>query len=404
MALRARQTIAKQLARLTGFQEKQVLDAIAKSKDGTQAHYTLPLPWLWNTDRAPPLPGGAEAEGAVPAAVPADEKTSTAAAYAAYVVQKPPSTFVTPGHCQQKHPGPQTRGPLTSAPFPTFLSLAFSGHRPKPQFKTDDLVSSVSSSGHFLNFNLDSVSFARETLAEIAAQRTKYGVNPEYGRGRSVCIDYSSPNIAKPLHAGHLRSTILGGFLKNLHSAFGYKVIGINYLGDWGKQFGLLAVGFQRFGSEKKLASEPIDHLYEVYVKINAEAEKNDVLHTEAREFFRRMEKGMRGLRKERKREVGSGDEVAIAVWKRFRDMTLKELDITYERLGVRHEGVSGESTTSSAVPGLLEELGKRGLTEQEPQGSLLVDLTKYKLYKPLLQKADGTTLYLTRDLAAATQ
>lgn len=199
-------------------------------------------------------------------------------------------------------------------------------------------------------------------------------------------IDYSSPNIAKPFHAGHLRSTILGNFIKRIHDACGYKTIGINYLGDWGKQYGLLAVGFKLFGDETELLRDPIHHLYQIYVKINKLAKENPEIDTQANVYFKKMEQG---------------DEEALIQWRRFRELSIDSYKDIYKRLNIEFDVYSGESQTEPYIKQVYSLLEKHNLIRTTEDGAWIVDLEEYKLGKPIVKRADGTSLYMTRDLAS---
>ncbi|KAJ2834749.1 arginyl-tRNA synthetase, partial [Coemansia erecta] len=222
------------------------------------------------------------------------------------------------------------------------------------------------------------------------------------GAGKRVIVEFSSPNIAKPFHAGHLRSTIIGNFIYKLHKAHGWDAISMNYLGDWGKQYGLLALGFERFGSEEELVADPIKHLFDVYVKVSAaaseEAERIKAMDAEAaaaagptiqdqaRAYFKSME---------------DGDESALALWQRFRTLSIEKYKQIYARLGVHFDVYSGESQVGEGMSRAIQMLTDTGLLIED-KGAKLVDLTEHKLDKALVQKSDGTTLYLTRDIGAA--
>ncbi|CAA21267.1 mitochondrial and cytoplasmic arginine-tRNA ligase Rrs1/Mrs1 [Schizosaccharomyces pombe] len=271
-----------------------------------------------------------------------------------------------------------------------------------------DLVE-VTANGIFLRFNFNGPSLTKLILPIIWEQRENYGRN-ESGSGKVAVIEFSSPNIAKPFHAGHLRSTIIGSFLANLHESQGWKVHRVNYLGDWGKQFGLLAIGYKKYGDEDQLKSNPIRHLYDVYVKVNADATEEDEkiqkdkaeaeskglpytpplsLHDKAREFFKRME---------------DGDEESLKVWARFRDLSITKLKDTYDRLNIHYDEYDGESQVSLELMNkMVDELRSLNLIEEDG-GALLIDLSKHdkKLGKAIVQKRDGTTLYLTRDIGTA--
>jgi len=227
----------------------------------------------------------------------------------------------------------------------------------------------------------------------VIIEKEKYG-GSTIGQGKNVVVEFSSPNIAKPFHAGHLRSTIIGNFLKNIYKALGYNVTAINYLGDWGKQYGLLAVGFQRFGSEEELEKNPIKHLYEVYVKINEvkDQEAKDTSHTGptiddlARTYFKKME---------------DGDEHALSLWKKFRELSIVEYKKMYARLNVEFDEYSGESKFGQEMIVELNKLRELGLL-QENQGAQVINLEDQKLGLAVVTKKDGATLYITRDIAAA--
>ncbi|KAJ2515010.1 arginyl-tRNA synthetase [Coemansia sp. RSA 1939] len=253
------------------------------------------------------------------------------------------------------------------------------------QFKTDDSVTGVVATGPYLNFRINRTAFTQKVLKAVHSAGEKYGWTNE-GAGKRVIVEFSSPNIAKPFHAGHLRSTIIGNFIYKLHKANGWDAISMNYLGDWGKQYGLLAIGFNRFGSEEKLVADPITHLYEVYVAINAAADKDPTIHDEARAYFKKME---------------DGDESALALWQRFRDLSIAKYKQTYARLGIHFDVYSGESQVGEGMARAMQMLENGGLLTQD-KGAKVLDLEKYKLEKAVVQKSDGTTLYLTRDIGAA--
>ena len=253
-------------------------------------------------------------------------------------------------------------------------------------FKPTELVESVNVAGVYLNFKLKTPALARRVCEAVEREGTEYGKNKS-GEGRTVVVEYSSPNIAKPFHAGHLRSTVLGNFLCNIHKANGYRVVGINWLGDWGVQFGKLAVGFEKWGDDEKLKTEPLRHLYEVYVKVNKACEEDKELDKRAHEFFQRMEQG---------------DKEALAVWNRFRDLSIADLNKTYARLNIHFDEISGESQMNQAIADeAMQTLKEKGLLVEDA-GALIVPLKPYGLTNAILKKSDDTTLYLTRDLAAA--
>ncbi|KAL6950003.1 hypothetical protein ACO0QE_000672 [Hanseniaspora vineae] len=256
--------------------------------------------------------------------------------------------------------------------------------------------------GTFLQFYFNAQTTLFPTLIpQILSNTTKYGSLPLVeNKSKKLIIEFSSPNIAKPFHAGHLRSTIIGGFLSNLYEAMGWDVVRMNYLGDWGKQFGLLAIGFNKYGDEKKLETDPINHLFEVYVKINkdVEAEKETLeegdpnsTNNQARLYFKKME---------------DGDKDALKMWETFRNLSIKKYINTYARLNIKYDVYSGESQVSKDVMNKALEMFEEKNLVTEDKGAKLIDLTKFnkKLGKTLVQKSDGTTLYLTRDVGEAIQ
>jgi len=253
-------------------------------------------------------------------------------------------------------------------------------------FQPTALTSAVTTSGPYLNFKLNTTELARRVCAAIEREGVDFGKNKN-GAGKNIVVEYSSPNIAKPFHAGHLRSTVLGNFLCQIHKANGFNVIGINWLGDWGVQFGKLAVGFEKWGDEEKLKSEPLRHLYEVYVKVNKACDEDAELNKKAHEFFKRME---------------LGDKEALAVWNRFRDLSIADLNKTFARLNIKFDVISGESQMNQEIADeAMKTLREKGLLVEDA-GAQIVPLKEYGLTNAILKKSDDTTLYLTRDLAAA--
>ncbi|CEI95983.1 hypothetical protein RMCBS344292_10155 [Rhizopus microsporus] len=252
-------------------------------------------------------------------------------------------------------------------------------------FVTNDYITEVSSTGPFLNFRINKTILTKSTLNMVSQFGHHYGDNKS-GDGKTVIVEFSSPNIAKPFHAGHLRSTIIGAFINNIYKANGWKTITMNYLGDWGKQYGLLAVGFAKYGSEEALLKDPIKHLYDVYVQINRDAEAEPTIHDDARAYFKRME---------------DGDQEALALWKRFRELSIVKYRDIYGRLNINFDIYSGESQVGAGMQRAMQMLHDCNLV-QESEGALIIDLEKHKLGKAVVQKKDGTTLYLTRDISAA--
>ncbi|KAF9126075.1 hypothetical protein BGW39_006946 [Mortierella sp. 14UC] len=253
------------------------------------------------------------------------------------------------------------------------------------KFQLNDYVLSTKADGPFVNFFLNHIKLADSLFHKIYDTKEKWGCN-KLGGDKKVIVEFSSPNIAKPFHAGHLRSTIIGSFVRNILQANGYDTLSMNYLGDWGKQYGLLAVGFERYGSEEKLLEDPIKHLFDVYVQINVDAKENEAVHDEARAYFKKME---------------DGDESARKIWSRFRDLSIVKYKDIYARLNIAFDVYSGESQVTDGMERALKLLHEKNLLT-ESDGALIIDLTKYKLGICVVQKKDGTTLYITRDIGAA--
>lgn len=241
------------------------------------------------------------------------------------------------------------------------------------------------SKGPYLNFYIRRSDLTRRLLPEIVRQGSAYGTSGE-GEGKTVVIDYSSPNVAKPFGVGHLRSTVLGHALYRIFSALGYRTVGINHLGDWGTQFGKLIVAYRRWGDEEELEKDPVDYLYRLYVHFHQEAEEDPGLEEEARQEFKKLEKG---------------DRTALQLWKRFRELSLEEFKRVYNFLGIKFDFYLGESFYNSLLEKTVQLAMEKGLVK-ESQGALIADLEPYGLPPCLLRKKDGATLYITRDLAAA--
>ncbi|KAJ5835425.1 Aminoacyl-tRNA synthetase class 1a anticodon-binding [Penicillium robsamsonii] len=302
------------------------------------------------------------------------------------------------------------------------------------KFPASDLIHPPTQLGPHIQFFCKRQPLTSNVLGRILKEKAAYGTNGNQGlkdpsdpsKGqKKIIIEFSSPNIAKPFHAGHLRSTIIGGFLANIYTVMGWNVIKMNYLGDWGKQYGLLANGFKDHGNEEALIKDPINHLFDVYVKINRQVseqegpikelkeqiktkkEKNeDVAELEAqlaklvdvsedekaRRYFKSME---------------DGDPEALALWRKFRDLSIEKYKQTYARLNIDFDVYSGESQIKSEsmtdAYKLMEEAG----VSEKSEGAVIVDFTKHgakKLGKAIIIRKDGTPLYLTRDIGAITE
>lgn len=245
-----------------------------------------------------------------------------------------------------------------------------------------NLISQVNVIGPYINFNVDWSKFASKFLNDI---NEKYGTSVE-GNGETVVVEYSSPNIAKPMSIGHLRSTIIGQALRNMHVALGYKVVGINYLGDWGTQFGKLIVAYKRWGSNEKLRKEPIKEMLNLYVKFHEEVERLPELDEEARKIFNLLEKG---------------DKELLSIWSKFREISIQEFKKVYKLMGIEFDVYSGESFYRKEVLQIIDEAILRGFARREPTGAVMINLSNYNLPNLMIQKSDGSTLYSTRDLVA---
>ena len=247
--------------------------------------------------------------------------------------------------------------------------------------------------GGYLNIYIDNAYLSEKVLSEILEKRESYGA-PEIGKGKMVVLDYSSPNIAKPFHIGHLGTTMIGHSLKKIHEFAGYNCYGINYLGDWGTQFGKLIVAYNKWGDRKVIEEGGIDELVRLYVRINREIDGdkengipgNPALADEARAEFHKLE---------------MGDEANIALWKWFKEISLAEYEKTYSLLGVTFDSYLGESFYTDKMPAEVQKLRDKGLLKID-DGASIVDLSDYGMMPCLILKRDGSTLYPTRDIAAA--
>ncbi len=243
----------------------------------------------------------------------------------------------------------------------------------------------VEAHGPYLNFFVERNRLAQWVLEEVFAEKNSYG-QPGIGHGKTVVIDFSSPNIAKHLGVHHLRSAVIGNALYKLHKALGYRVIGINHLGDWGTQFGQLITAFRHWGSEEALQDDPIGALNGLYVKFHEEARKNPSLEEEARAAF----KGLEG-----------GDPDTRKLWEHFRELSLKEFNKIYDALGIKFDHYTGESFYNEMLDDTVERLKSAGLTTISDE-ALIVDLDEYDMPPCLLKKRDEASLYATRDICAA--
>ncbi|EKK20657.1 Arginyl-tRNA synthetase [Fructilactobacillus florum 8D] len=275
--------------------------------------------------------------------------------------------------------------------FPTFI-LAKQLHA-APQQIAKKLVEKIDTTnfskvvvvGPYLNFFLDQQQVAQQVLGEVLVEKNHYGDN-EDGHDQTVTIDMSSPNIAKPMSMGHLRSTVIGNSIAKLLSKNGYRPIKDNHLGDWGTQFGKLITAYLKWGNEDDVKRDPIHYLVQYYIRFHHEDEQDPTLDEEAREWFKKLE---------------DGDPEAVQLWKWFREVSLQAFNQTYQKLGVSFDTYNGESFYNDALQGVVDTLRKDGLLEKS-QGASVVDLSSDNLNPALILKSDGASLYITRDIATA--
>lgn len=247
----------------------------------------------------------------------------------------------------------------------------------------DEVVAEVSAVNGYLNFKVNKAGLAADVLARIAREGAKYGASDE-GSGKTVCIDYSSVNIAKPFHIGHLSTTVLGGALYRIFNFLGYRAVGINHLGDYGTQFGKLISAYKRWGNREEVERGGIHAVNALYVRFNEEAD--EAMEAEAREYFRLIE---------------SGDKEANDLFEWFKSLTIAYVEKIYDRLHIRFDSYAGERFYTDKMAPVVAELKEKGLLK-ESNGAQIVDLEAYGMPPCLILRSDGASLYATRDLAAA--
>ncbi|MBQ8685261.1 MAG: arginine--tRNA ligase [Clostridia bacterium] len=249
----------------------------------------------------------------------------------------------------------------------------------------DEIVSEISAVNGYLNFKINKNGFVRATLDKILSEKDRFGAGEE-GKGKTICIDYSSINIAKPFHIGHLSTTVLGGALYRIFNYLGYKTVGINHLGDYGTQFGKLISAYKRWGDKETVEKGGIRALNELYVRFHQEAEDHPEYDDEARAYFKRIE---------------TGDEECLELFKWFKALTLKDVQKIYDMLDIHFDSYAGESFYSDKMQPIVDELIQKGLLT-ESRGAQVVDLEEYGMPPCIILKSDGSSLYATRDMAAA--
>ena len=258
----------------------------------------------------------------------------------------------------------------------------------------------INAMGGYLNFRISPTAFASRVVADIKSAGDKYG-SPMTGEGKTVILDYSSPNVAKPFHIGHLGTTVIGHSLKLLHEFAGYNCVGINYLGDWGTQFGKLIVAYKKWGNKEDIEKRGVDGLVDLYVKIN------NAIKAEEEESLKTLPEGSKPvsqLGNESRAEFAElerGNEENLALWRWFVSVSLAEYEKTYKLLGITFDSYKGESFYTDKMPAQVEKLRNMGLLEID-DGASIVNLDKWNMPVCLILKRDGSTLYPTRDIAAA--
>ena len=254
----------------------------------------------------------------------------------------------------------------------------------KIESSKNDVIESVEVAGGYLNFYINKNILIKNTIEEIDNQKENYG-KTDIGDGKTILVEYSSPNIAKPFHIGHLRNTLIGHTLYNMYKFLGYNTIGINHLGDYGTQFGKMIEGYKLWGEEYNIEENPIEELTKIYVRINDLCKKDESVLEACRNNFKKLE---------------DGDKYCVEIWNKFKELSLKEFDRIYDILGVKFDSLNGEAFYSDKmdeVVSLLEKSGK--LVESE--GAKIVDLEDKKMGVCMIKKSNDSTTYATRDLAA---
>ena len=246
-------------------------------------------------------------------------------------------------------------------------------------------IARVECVGGYLNFFFNRENFARELLCAIMAAPEKWGASQD-GNGKTAVVEYSSINIAKRFHLGHLSTTVIGNSLKRIYDFQGWKTVSINYLGDWGTQFGKMIAAYKRWGDKAQVEAGGVDEMTKLYVRFNDEAKENPALEDEGRAWFKKIE---------------DGDEEALSIFRWFKDVTLRDAMKVYDVLGVRFDSYDGESVMAKKTDRVVRELEEKGLLK-DSDGARIVDLEPYDMPPYLILKSDGATLYATRDIAAA--
>ena len=247
------------------------------------------------------------------------------------------------------------------------------------------VISNVTPLGGYINFFVNKSQLAETVIKDVLTKKEKYG-HSDLGKDKTIVIDFSSPNIAKPFHIGHIRTTVIGNALYKIYDSQGYNTVRINHLGDYGTQFGKLIVAFKLWGNKEAVEANPIPELLKLYIQFHDEAERHPEMEDEARAWFTKLE---------------NGDKEAKELWQWFRDESLKEFARVYDLLDIEFDSYNGESFYTDKMDRVIDIIKDKGLL-QESQGTNIVDLEEYNMPPALITKNDGSTLYMTRDLAAA--
>lgn len=253
------------------------------------------------------------------------------------------------------------------------------------KFADDSVLDRCEAAGGYVNFFFNRAQFISDTVKAVSAAGESWG-SSDIGGGKTALVEYSSPNIAKPFHIGHLFSTAVGNSLARIYKHLGYNVQSLNHLGDWGTQFGKLICAYKRWGNDEKIKKDPINSLLEIYVRFHKEAENDPSLEDEARSYFKKLE---------------DGDEETTKLWSYFREMSLVEFKRVYDMLGVSFDSYNGEAFYSDKMQEVVDILHDKGLLV-ESQGAQVVDLSDENMPPCIILKSDGATIYATRDIAAA--
>ncbi len=248
-----------------------------------------------------------------------------------------------------------------------------------------DFLSKVEAVKGYLNFFIDRATYAEKVITRVLEEGERYGAD-DSGAGKTVVLDYSSINIAKRFHIGHLSTTMIGNALYRLHKFFGWNAVGVNHLGDWGTQFGKMIAAYKRWGDHDTVAAGGVDEMVRLYVRFNQEAKENPALDDEGRMWFKKIE---------------DGDPEALEIFNWFKSVTLKDAERVYDMLGVKFDSYAGESFYNDKMQPVIDDLKAKGLLKED-KGAQIVDLQDYGMPPALILRSDGATLYITRDLAAA--